>query len=237
VNRSSEVVESGDLPADHGAPKRSYKMRARAETTEATRAKILDSTFALVFEVSYDELTLRGVADRAGVSFQTVLRHFGSKDGLIAAVAEFHADDEYLRRVARPGDAADVAATLCGRYEEIADASAKWEAFEDRVDAVGLGIRRARDGHRAWLVGVFADALAGLPEAERSQLVAQLYAATDINTWRLWRRRLALSAAETHAAMTSMMEAVLEQAGHMHEPHSQGSRPATKELRDGHERG
>ncbi|HTH04307.1 MAG TPA: helix-turn-helix domain-containing protein [Ilumatobacteraceae bacterium] len=187
-------------------------MGARAEATEATRARILDTTFELVFELSYDELTLREVADRAGVSFQTVLRHFGTKDGLIAAVAESRTGDEYVRRVARPGDAADAAAVLCARYEEIADGSLHWEMLEDRVEAVGVGIRAAREGHRAWLGGLFADALAPLPATGRSQLLLLLVAATDINTWRLWRRRLGLSASDTQAAMVSMMEAALEHA-------------------------
>ena len=191
------------------AAKRPYRMTARAAATEATRAKILASTHALILELSYEELTLRRVAAHAGVTFQTVLRHFGTKDGLISAVAESASADEYELRVARPGDPADVAATLCNRYEEIADATTSWEALEDRVEAIAEGIRIAREGHRAWLAAMFAEALAPLSTAERRSVLAQLYVATDINSWRLLRRRLGYSAAETTHVMTALIEGAI----------------------------
>lgn len=208
------------LTADEGPTKRSYRMRARAESTAATRKAIIEATYEMVLEMSYEELTLRKVADRAGVTFQTVLRHFGTKDGLITAVAETYSKKEYTLRIARPGDTTNIAATLCARYEETADATASWEALEDRVSGIGTAIRLSREGHRTWLAGMFADALAPIAAADRDQLLAQLYAATDINTWRLWRRRLDLSSAETQAAMVAMLDAVLAHAAEPPTPRS-----------------
>ena len=201
-------------------------MTARAAATEATRAKILACSHALILEVSYEELTLRSVAAHAGVSFQTVLRHFGTKDGLISAVAESSSAQEYELRVARPGDPADVASTLCNRYEEIADATTRWEALEDRVDAIAEGLRIAREGHRAWLTAMFAEALASLSVAERHLVVAQLYVATDINSWRLLRRRLGYSAAETTQVMTALIKGAITGRP------TARSRPRTKEEPD-----
>lgn len=186
-------------------------MTARAAATEATRAKILASTHALMLELSYEELTLRKVAAHSGVAFQTVLRHFGTKDGLITAVAESASAEEYELRVARPGDPADVASTLCNRYEAIADATTTWEALEDRVEAVAEALRIAREGHQAWMATMFADALAPLSNAERRRVLAQLYVATDINSWRLLRRRLGHSAADTTHVMTALIEGVITQ--------------------------
>src|SRR4051794_25315840 len=96
-------------------PKRGYEMGKRAQDVEATRERILRATFDLMFDCSYEELTLQRVADRADTTFQTVLRHFGSKDGLIGAVAAWGSPREYELRRARPGDAADVARVLCER--------------------------------------------------------------------------------------------------------------------------
>lgn len=59
---------------------RGYTMRARAESTARTRARILDAVIALSEERLALEIVLADVAERAGVSVQTVLRHFGSKE-------------------------------------------------------------------------------------------------------------------------------------------------------------
>ena len=188
---------------------RSYQMGERARSVEATRARILESTFALIFECSYEELTLQKVAERAGTTFQTVLRHFDAKDNLIGAVAERFAPEESASRHVAAGDVASVARVLCDRYEATADATLQWEALEDRVEAIGTALRRTRDEHRAWLEEAFADALSALTRTERRRRVAQLYAATDINTWRLWRRRLGMSARDTRLAMESALRALL----------------------------
>jgi AcrR family transcriptional regulator len=204
------------MPND--APKRRYRMRARAEATHATRERILDATAALAMKHSYDELTLQRVAAGAGVTFQTVLRHFGTKDRLVAAVVRERAEDETQRREARAGDTRDVARVLCRRYEQIADPSREWEALEDRVPAIGEGVRRARVLHSSWLEDRFADALSPLTPADRRLTVAALHAATDINTWRLWRRRMGLSANRTQVLMARMLDAVLAELGRRARP-------------------
>jgi AcrR family transcriptional regulator len=62
-------------------------MVARAKAAEATRGKILESARELFAELPYDRVSLDAVAARAGVTVQTVLRRFGSKEDLLAAVA------------------------------------------------------------------------------------------------------------------------------------------------------
>ena len=59
-------------------------MGARAQAVEETRRRILDALIALAGERPFAEITLDTVAERAGVSVQTVLRQFGSRDGLFA---------------------------------------------------------------------------------------------------------------------------------------------------------
>ena len=147
--------------------KRRYQMKARAEATQATRARILESTYALIPTCSYDELTLQRVGEHAGVTFQTVLRHFGTKDGLLAAAAIEGTAKETARRDARAGDTADVARVLCERYEEVADTHAHWEALEERVPVIREGLQKAREGHKSWLEEKFAVALAPLDARRR----------------------------------------------------------------------
>ena len=58
----------------------------RPRSPEADRA-ILDSARALLAEVGYLDLTIEGVAARAGVSKTTIYRRYPSKIALVAAVA------------------------------------------------------------------------------------------------------------------------------------------------------
>lgn len=50
------------------------------------RARIRDEALQLFAEFGPDAVTVRGIADRAGVSPGLVIRHYGSKDGLRTAV-------------------------------------------------------------------------------------------------------------------------------------------------------
>src|SRR5690349_16410912 len=61
---------------------RVYRQEARARGVEATRERILQCAYDLWLEVPYDAVTIEAVARRAGVSKQTVLRQFTSKDDL-----------------------------------------------------------------------------------------------------------------------------------------------------------
>lgn len=67
---------------------RAYTLGRRAETTTATRQRILDSTVELYRERGIAATTLKAVAERADVSRGTILHHFGSADGLLGAVLD-----------------------------------------------------------------------------------------------------------------------------------------------------
>jgi AcrR family transcriptional regulator len=59
----------------------------RLAQKEETRARILDSAVEL-FESDEGEVLLKDVAEHAGVSIPTILFHYGSRFGLLQAVAE-----------------------------------------------------------------------------------------------------------------------------------------------------
>src|SRR5689334_19568277 len=62
---------------------RTYTQTARAAAAEETRLRIIEAAFSLQAERLSSEISLDAVAERAGVSVQTVLRKFGSKAALI----------------------------------------------------------------------------------------------------------------------------------------------------------
>src|SRR3712207_9161997 len=69
------------------ATKRPYRMQARADAALATRERIVDAAVEVFWERPTDQISLDEVGRRAGVTKQTVLRHFGTKAELLAAGA------------------------------------------------------------------------------------------------------------------------------------------------------
>lgn len=59
---------------------------ATPESPSTTHAAILDAALDVLARVGIAKLALEDVATAAGVSRQTVYRHFGSRDGLLSAV-------------------------------------------------------------------------------------------------------------------------------------------------------
>lgn len=57
-----------------------------SERPSATHTAVLDAALECIARVGIAKLALEDVAAGAGVSRQTVYRHFGSRDGLLAAV-------------------------------------------------------------------------------------------------------------------------------------------------------
>ena len=74
-------------------------MTARARAVEETRARIVDACVVLYGERPVSDVGLEDVAARAGVSVQTILRHFGTRAGLEEAAIEHarHAVEEERR--------------------------------------------------------------------------------------------------------------------------------------------
>ncbi|MEU8950814.1 TetR family transcriptional regulator [Streptomyces sp. NPDC048489] len=59
---------------------------------EATKAAILRAARHLMARHAHTDITLKAVADRAGVSAPLILKYFGNKDALFARVMSFEAD-------------------------------------------------------------------------------------------------------------------------------------------------
>src|SRR5947209_15122010 len=135
---------------------RGYNMGARAAAAEATRQQIVEAAQRLFFEHWYDAVTLALIAREAGVSAQTVLNHFGDKEGVFDAVVD-HASGELQGRrdLARPDDIDAAIAILVDDYEITGDATVRLLATEERVPAVRRAMDIGRAGHRAWVQRIF----------------------------------------------------------------------------------
>ena len=187
---------------------RPYQMTARADAVATTKERIVEAATALFLEHAYEDVTLAGIASAAEVSHQTVLNHFESKAGVVAGVAEVMDEQIDAARYGdvEPGDVAGALHALVGDYERMGDANARW-AMED-LDELRAVLDYARAGHQRWLATMFG---ADLPPkgAARRRAVNALHAATDVYVWKLLRRDLRLSRAETEKTMIALVEGVL----------------------------
>ena len=188
-------------------------MVARAEGVDETRERILQATFDLWLTHPYDDVTLERVAQTAGVSKQTVIRQFGSKDELAAAVAKWHQPREQHERAAAAGDVAGALHRLMERYELIGDANVRLLDLEHRVPTIRRILQAARAGHRDWVEHVFAPFLPTRRGKTRERRVMAFYAATEVMVWKLLRRDFGLGRAETEAVLRELVEALTRRAG------------------------
>jgi AcrR family transcriptional regulator len=69
-----------------GERRRTYDNSGRLERARGRRAAILEACRVVLDRRGYADLTIRGVAEAAGVSQETIYKSFGSKQGLVKAL-------------------------------------------------------------------------------------------------------------------------------------------------------
>ena len=187
---------------------RTYTMDARAEAVRGTRRRILETTKRLFEDHWWDEVTLTRIAAEAGVSHQTVLNHFGSKDGVLAALMEkAHGEHHERRRDVAPGDTATAVGSLLRQYEQSGLANARAAHQEHRVPALKAALDEARAYHRAWIERTFAHALPET-EPERTQRIAAFLGATEVAVWKSLHHDYGFTKRDTAVAMTALVNAL-----------------------------
>lgn len=181
-------------------------MRARAESTRLTGERIIDALVSLFLEQSLEQIRLADVAERAGVTVQTVIRRFGNKTGLVVAAVQRVGEHVGAQRGAViPGDLSGAVRNLLEHYEQAGDLALKMLAEEPTVSGIGSITDAGRALHRDWCEAVFAPTLDGLGGVARRRRLAQLVAICDVYTWKLLRRDAGLSRAQTELAFIEML--------------------------------
>ena len=182
-------------------------MTARAEAAAATGERILRAVLELHVERFHDQITLEAVAERAGVTVQTVLRRFGSREGLVDAAAELATRQVMDQRNEAPvGDIDGAAENLVEHYEGWGRTALRLLAQEDRVPQLRAVADGGRAAHYGWVDRTFAPFLAA---SDDLLLRAKLIALTDVYAWKLLRLDLGLDRAQTASALGGMLRAVI----------------------------
>jgi len=187
---------------------RSYDNRRRAQAAARTAEQIAEVTEHLLLEGTVASLTLQAIAEGAGITVQTVLRHMGSREGCLDAVRKrVAARVDGQRGHSPPGDVAACLADLLGHYEAEGRLMLTLLAQESDDPFVHQAMAQGRAFHRAWVERCFAGSL---PEPDRRLAIDALVAATDLAVWKLLRLDLGRSPADTTAIITRLVQAVLE---------------------------
>ena len=126
---------------------RGYTLGRRAETTTATRRRILDAALELYTGRGIEATTLTAIADRADVSRGTVIHHFGTASRLLEETL-----DELLERLEVPDERVlDGVVGRDARIRAFVDAmiafqersTPYWMVFEGDMDRPALKEREA----------------------------------------------------------------------------------------------
>ena len=191
-------------------PPRPYRMVARAAASEATEQGIRDAAVQLFGELLYDQVSLQSVADRAGVTVQTVLRRFRSKEELFAAAAERMTQQIRAERdIVAIGDVDGAVANTIDTYERWGDQILNLLAQEERMPAIRELADFGRRHHYGWVEVVFGPLLNDDSADVRSRRVGQLIAVTDLYVWKVLRRDLKLSRQDTEATVRDLIDRLL----------------------------
>ena len=195
---------------------RPYKQVARARAQERTRETLLQAAAEEVERDSWTQASLEAVAGRAGVSKQTALRHFGSKQGLLDAVIRRTSSIVVKERDEAPvGDIPGAVTNLVHHYERYGDMVVRLLPYRDAVVRVmgqgnrGSLVRAVDHGHEVheeWVLRTFEPQLANLDPRTRDRRLAQLVAVCDVYVWKILRRDLDLDVAHVEVALVELIE-------------------------------
>jgi AcrR family transcriptional regulator len=198
--------------------RRPYNNLARAQSQERTQQALLDAADEEFYAGRWQKTSLETLAARAGVTKQTLLRHFGSKEGLLLkALIRGYAQVHDQRWSAPRSDIEGAVDNLLDHYEA-------WGARSLRIGAwlheghplLAKLSQAARQVHYEWVEYVFGTWLADLDEQARERRRAALIALCDVQTWWLFVNDLGLKRAEIRATLIDMIEGVFREHSNIH---------------------
>jgi AcrR family transcriptional regulator len=188
---------------------RSYVMKARAEAVQETHQRILRAGAEFMWEKASPDITLDDVAERSGITVQTILRHFGTRERLLAAVESFLQQQLVAERSAPAGDVAAAVKAIFDHYELRGDVVLRLLGQEFWNERIRAGMDTGRRIHREWVEQVFGPQLAEHPAEERPSVTDLLVVATDVYTWKLLRRDRLLDRAQAEERVKRLIAAIL----------------------------
>lgn len=188
---------------------RSYKQVARAEAQQRTREALLDAA-ADEFFAGGTLAPLEVLASKVKVTKQTLLRHFGSKEGLFQQALQRSASEVLDQRWSTPvGDVEGAVENLLEHYEEWGERGMRLEAWQISPTPFARLARMGRRIHSEWVDYAFEPWLSAREEHARERLRGQLIAICDVQVWWVLTHYLELERAEVKASLVEIVEKLL----------------------------
>lgn len=189
---------------------RSYDMSTRTIKARETEAAILQATIGLWVVKPLNEITLEDVAEAAGVTVRTVIRKYGSKEGLLDATIRSKAAEYLLVRNHKQATTwQEAIRSLNAEYEHMGDAVLRTLQLEDAYPAAKKIASHGRAYHAKWCADTFKDFLPNLKSKTYRHRLITLIAATDLYVWKLLRRDMKCSQKETVEIMQQMINRLI----------------------------
>jgi AcrR family transcriptional regulator len=192
-----------------GVGTRPYNQVARAKGQQRTRDALIDAAVSKFFAGAWERASLEAIAASAGVTKQTLLRHFGSKEGLLeqALLRGYHEVRD--QRWATPrGEISAAVENLLEHYETWGERALRIGSVDGGGEVMTEIGRIARQLHYDWVEHAFGPWLDRFRGQDRVRRRAALIAVCDVHTWRLLSHDLGLSRAEVRATLIQAIESL-----------------------------
>lgn len=192
-------------------PSKIYKQVERAAATEANSKAIVQACVALIRRARrVSDVTLAAIAEEAKLSLRTVLRHFGTREAVFEAAFAEISDIITSHRVPPPAGDLDAAIrSLLAQYELDGDLNIRALEEEHDLPLLKEMMKYGRECQRNWIIQTLMPLLPSLPNAEANAKILELYAATDVYLWKLFRRDLGCSKDRTFLLMRNLVAGVI----------------------------
>jgi AcrR family transcriptional regulator len=207
----SDTLASGYTAFTTEINRRRYKQVARAQARRHTRTALLNVAIKEFTTGRWEKMSLWELADRARVTEQTLLCHFGSKDELLTQALAHTAAEMYRPRwSAVPGDVEGAVKNVLDHYEEWGERSLRLDIWLESGPPVLANIfRMACEMHHEWVEDAFAPQLEHLYGDEYVRCRAALITLCGVHTWWLLSHDLELERAAVHSTLTTAVECLL----------------------------
>lgn len=190
--------------------KRAYSNSRRAEKAEETGRRILNAMVSLWLREDIRDISLEQVAAEAGVTVRTVMRKYGSKEGLMSATIQQQAAQHLLiRNSGKPADWKEALMLLLQEYELMGEAVIRTLSVEHELPAARELIEHGRQEHLNWCARTFAGFLPPVHADIYRQRLLAFVSATDLYVWKLLRKDRHCSLEDTFGIMKDTIKALI----------------------------
>jgi len=189
---------------------RKYQMTSRAQSAENTSADIIRVLGELWIEHSIHDITLDMIAAKAGITVRTILRKFGSKEGLFEAALKTDAGGLHaIKDQAETGNIERAASLLMQEYEVTGMAGIRTLAIENELPIAAKILKKGREMHMKWCERVFSPYLPKSDHKKYKIMLGAFYSVTDVYKWKLLRKDLGYSKEETETIFINILKGLV----------------------------